>query len=334
MIITNNHGISLPLAVWLLHDDYDYVKDENYISATSLLKSTKQIILSKRIPYQEREADVVDFIAARFGHAIHDSIEKAWRVSGTSAMKRLGYPDHIADNLVINPTDDQIEANPNIIPVWIEQRAIKEITINGVVWKIGGKFDMVLDGRIFDTKTTSVYAYLKGSKDDDYSLQGGIYRWLNPEKITSDHIYIQFLFTDWQRAEARRNSNYPQHKALEYPVPLPSDDDVQDYVVGKIKELSRLWNSPEEHLPPCTDKELWRSDPQFKYYSDPAKANDPNSRSTKNFDNLAEANAFAAEKGKGVVVTKMGEPKACTYCPAFQACQQRKRYFTDDGEAL
>ena len=50
MIITNNHGISLPLAVWLLHDDYDYVKDENYISATSLLKSTKQIILSKRIP--------------------------------------------------------------------------------------------------------------------------------------------------------------------------------------------------------------------------------------------------------------------------------------------
>ena len=327
MIITNDHDISLPLAVWLLHDDYDYVKDENYISATSLLKSTKQIILSKRIPYSDRSADVVDFLAARFGHAVHDSIEKAWRMSGPAAMKRLGYPEHITDNLVINPTDEQLEENPNIIPVWIEQRAIKEVEINGKIWKVGGKFDMVLDGRLFDTKTTSVYAYLKGSKDEDYSLQGGIYKWLNPEKITSDHIYIQFLFTDWQRAESKRNPDYPKHKALEYPVPLPDMDAVENYVVGKIKELARLWNAPEDHLPDCTDKELWRSEPQFKYYSDPAKANDPAARSTKNFDNLAEANAFKAEKGKGVVVTKLGEPKACEYCPAFDICKQKDAYF-------
>ena len=303
------------------------MKDENYISATSLLKSTKQIILSKRIPYSDRSADVVDFLAARFGHAVHDSIEKAWRMSGPAAMKRLGYPEHITDNLVINPTDEQLEENPNIIPVWIEQRAIKEVEINGKIWKVGGKFDMVLDGRLFDTKTTSVYAYLKGSKDEDYSLQGGIYKWLNPEKITSDHIYIQFLFTDWQRAESKRNPDYPKHKALEYPVPLPDMDAVENYVVGKIKELARLWNAPEDHLPDCTDKELWRSEPQFKYYSDPAKANDPAARSTKNFDNLAEANAFKAEKGKGVVVTKLGEPKACEYCPAFDICKQKDAYF-------
>ena len=110
-------------------------------------------------------------------------------------------------------------------------------------------------------------------------------------------------------------------------MPLPSDADVEDYVVGKIKELSRLWDAPEDHLPDCTDKELWRSEPQFKYYSDPAKANDPAARSTKNFDNLAEANAFKAEKGKGVVVTKLGEPKACEYCPAFDICKQKDAYF-------
>ena len=70
MQITNNHEISLPMAVWLLHDEYDYIREENYISATSLLRSTKQIILSKRVPSEAREADVVDFLAARFGHAV------------------------------------------------------------------------------------------------------------------------------------------------------------------------------------------------------------------------------------------------------------------------
>ena len=330
MKITNTHGISLPLAVWLLHDDYDYVNEENYISATTLLKSTKQIILSKRVPYEEREVDVTDFLAARFGHAIHDSIEKAWRQSGVKAMKKLGYPDHIAENIKINPTDEEILSSTDIIPVWIEQRAVKEITLpNGTVFKIGGKFDEVIDGRLFDTKTTSVWTYLKGSKDEDYGLQGGIYKWLNPEKILSDHIYIQFIFTDWQRIMAKRDPNYPQHKAMEYPVPLPSMDEIEDFILRKVQELARLWNAPEESLPECTDKELWRNDPSYKYYSDPAKANDPNARSTKNFDNLTDANAFMREKGKGVVVTKLGEPKACEYCPAFNVCKQKDRYFAE-----
>ena len=31
---TNKDNVSLPLAVWLMHDDYDYDKRENVISAT------------------------------------------------------------------------------------------------------------------------------------------------------------------------------------------------------------------------------------------------------------------------------------------------------------
>ena len=123
--------------------------------------------------------------------------------------------------------------------------------------------------------------------------------------------------------------DYPQHKAKEYPVLLPSIEDSQDFVVSKLQELSRLWDAPEDKLPDCTDKELWRSDPQFKYYSDPEKAKDPSARSTKNFDSLAEAEAFKREKGKGVVITKLGEVKACNYCPAFEVCKQRNQYFAE-----
>lgn len=321
MRLTNIHGISLPLAVWLLHDDYDYIDDPKYISATSLLKSTRQLVLARRVEQSERELDISAFLASRMGSAMHDSIEKAWRVSGAKAMKKLGYPDKISENIVINPTEEQLRASNSIIPIWIEQRAFKEL--DG--YKIGGKFDMIIDGRLFDTKTTSVYSYLLGRKDDDYAMQGAIYRWLNPELVTSDHIYIQFIFTDWQKARARNDPNYPQTKALEYPVELPSLKETEDFIRAKLKELEKYWNAPDEEIPHCTDKELWRSDPVWKYYAD---ANKTNGRSTKNFDNKADAHAFMASKGgKGVVLEIPGEVKACEFCPAFSVCKQKDNYY-------
>lgn len=325
MKITNNTGISLPLAVWLLHDDYDYIKDKNYISTTSLLKSTKQIILSRRVPVEEREMDIAALLASRFGHAVHDSIEKAWRASGKQNMRRLGYPEHIVDNILIDPTPEEIKANPNAIKVLMETRAIKEIVVGGKTFKIGGKFDMVIDGRLFDFKTTSVYSYTMGDKNEDYSMQGSIYRWLNPEEITSEHIFIQFLFTDWQKVMARSNPEYPQNKYKEHPVELKSLMETEQFIHDKVLEISRLWDAPEEKLPECTDKELWRSAPKYKYYSNPDKTD---GRSTKNFDSLKEANDFwkGEKAGKGIVITVPGEVKACAYCAAYEICKQRTQY--------
>jgi hypothetical protein len=329
MQITNDNNMSLMMAIWLLHDEYDYQKGDNYVSATGLLKSTKQTILSKRVPPEENTADLTDFLASRFGTAVHDSIEKAWR-SGKlpKYMKQLGYPDNIANALVINPEQADFDKNPDLLPVWIEQRAIKEVTLaDGSVWRIGGKFDMVIASRLHDTKTTSVYAYIKRSKDDDHAMQGGIYRWLNPDKIEDDHVFIQFVFTDWQRSQAKQNPDYPQHKAVEQAILMPSVVDVETFIKEKVQELSRLWDAPEDKLPECTDKELWRSEPTFRYYSDPLKAKDPNAKSSKNFTDAALANAHLKEKGKGIVITKLGEAKACEYCHAFSVCKQKDAYF-------
>jgi hypothetical protein len=322
MKLTNIHGISLPLAVWLLHDEYDYIDDPRYISATSLLKSTRQLVLSKRVKKSDIEIDISTFLASRMGTAIHDSIEKAWRDSGQVAMKKLGYPPAVYENIVVNPTPEQMAANPSLIPVWMEQRAIREI--DG--YKIGGKFDMILQGRLFDAKSTSVYAYLLGRKDDDYAKQGGIYRWLNPELVTDDKIFIQFIFTDWQKGRAKGDANYPQTKAIEYPVDLPSLEETEKFISAKLSELDRYWNSPDEEIPFCTDKELWRSQPVYKYFSNPDKTD---GRATRNFDNdKAAAEAHLAEKGgKGVVIEKPGEVKACEYCPAFTICKQKDFYY-------
>lgn len=321
MKITNNYGISLPLAVWLLTDDYDYNDNPNYISATSLLKSTKQIVLSKRVASSDMEMDISDKIAAKFGHATHDSIENAWKQNPErlkKILKLLNLPEHICERIVHNPGDNYLAEHPDALPVYTEKRVNKDIA----GYTIGGKYDMVIDGHLFDYKTTSVYSFIKGNKDGDYALQGSIYKWLNPEIITDDFVYINFIFTDWQKAMTR-TEGYPPIKIMEHPVTLLSMAETEAFLIGKITELKSMWTKKEEDLPPCTDKELWRSEPQHKYYSDPTKTD---GRSTRNFDNLAEANAFFAEKGKGIVKTIPGEVKACGYCPAYPVCKQREQY--------
>lgn len=325
MKITNIHGISLPLAVWLLHDNYDYINDPNYISATSLLRPIKQIILAKKVLLEDKEMDVSERISASMGNALHDSLEKAWtNVEGRSnALRLLGYPSHVIDNLVVNPSDEYLVNNSNALPVWIEKRSFREVA----GYRVGGKLDLVIDGTLFDFKSTSVFTYLKSRKDEDYQLQESIYRWLNPKLITNEVAYINFIFTDWQKFMIRTVPDYPTVKLAEIPIKLLSEAETEQFVVNKLNQIVQHWNDPEEKLPPCTDKDLWRGDPEYKYYSDPEKAKDPTARSSKNFGtDKAGADAHCAEKGKGVVKTIPGQVKACAYCPAYTACKQKDQY--------
>lgn len=332
MRVTNNTGISLPMAVWLLHDEYDHIDMENYISTTSLMKPVRQIILANRIPPEKRTADVSEYVSRALGNSIHNAIEKAWEKGHERSLKLLGYPDDVIERIVVNPTEEQLRARNDIIPVYLEQRAFKELNIDGSVYTIGGKFDMVADGIVNDYKSTSVWSWIKGTKDDDYALQGSIYRWLNPDKITEDFIRINFIFTDWSAAMVRGTPNYPTNRVEHKDIPLLSMKQTEDWIRSKLSDLRRYMLTPEDQIPECSDEELWRSDPQYKYFSDPEKAKDPKARSTKNFDNLMDARNFQVEKGgKGVIITKLGEPKACGYCHAFDACSQKDRLGLNQG---
>ena len=92
---TNVSNIGLALAVWLAHDTYDNGADQhpgqNLISATSILKPTRQIVLAPRVPAEARQPDISERIAAQLGRAIHESIEIAWRVNHRPSLLALGY---------------------------------------------------------------------------------------------------------------------------------------------------------------------------------------------------------------------------------------------------
>jgi len=332
--ITNELDISLLLAVWLIDDNYDYEAgasfDKPYISVTTLMRPIKQIVLGRRVAPEEVTEDVADYISRGLGHTIHDGIEKAWTKNYARNLRKLGYPQNVIDLVRVNPTDEERKANPDIIPVYLEQRGYREF--NGFV--IGGKFDAVADGHVEDNKSTSAFSWLYGTRDEENQLQGSLYRWIDAARplpwITEDYIKVNYVFTDWQKSAAKQNPKYPQKRVEYKDIPLLSVEDTELFVRHKLSQLKKLGNAPESELPECTDEELWRSKPNYKYYADASKANVDGARSTKNFESLAEANKFMAEKGgKGIVKTVPGEVKRCPYCPGAPICQQRLRYFPE-----
>lgn len=309
---TNKDNVSLPLAVWLMHDDYDYDSRDNVISATALLKPIRALVLIDQHKGLDKTVDIMSLVSSRMGSAIHAIAEKAWtnRKNISKALEALQV-SNLDDKLVINP--DKVKEGE--IPIYVEQRHEKEIDD----YIISGKYDLIVDGTVSDYKSTSVWSYIFDSNALKYTQQASIYKWLAPDRITDNNVHIQYIFTDWSAAQAMRDSSYPQTRVLTKEYPIWSTEQTKFFISEKIKLLKQYKDSPQEDLPECNKEELWESETKYKYYKNPAKM----ARATKNFDTLNEANVrLASDGGVGTVVTVPGEVKACRYCEVSDVCKQ------------
>lgn len=308
---TNNKGISLPMAVWLANDSYAHDSRPNVISVSSMLKSTRQLVLRSRLKPGDSTEDLSMLIASRMGTAIHEAIEKAWVENYRESLAAIGYPAKIIDRLRINP--ETVEKGD--IPIYLEGRTEREV--GG--WIVSGQYDMICDGFITDVKSTGVSTYLKKYKDEDYILQCSLYRWLNQDKVTREQLKIQYLFKDWSLIESFRNKDYPPLPLLEYTLPLMSIHDTERFVQDKFTELAKYWSVPEAELPKCTNKELWIRDAKWKHY---ATISSKRASPGGTFDTKHEAQAFMLNKGKGIIKEVTGTPMACLYCDVKNKCSQ------------
>lgn len=321
----NENNISLSLAVYLATDEYDHSSDPTEFSATGLLRPLKQLILANRLPETVEPTDISSLVSSRLGTSIHSGIEKAWATNYKQAMFDLGYPSSVIDRVVVNP--DPTKLPKDCIPVYQEIRTKKQLG----KWIISGKFDFVADGRLEDFKSTKVYSYIAGSNNEKYRMQGSIYRWLNPEIITNPEMAIQYIFTDWNSMQATINADYPKSAMLEQKFTLLPVAEVEQYITSKIRLVEQYKDSPEDAIPRCTDEDLWRRAPVWKYYKNPAST----ARSTKNFDTAGEAHTRLAEdKYVGSVVEVKGEVIACKYCSALSICKQKDEYILNDSLKL
>ena len=311
---SNQTNLPLPIAAWLAHDTYD--RSEAGLSATTLMRPIRQTILTKRLPPGEGTVDVSGMIKSRIGTAIHDAIERTWTdPSLADTLTALGVPQKAINRIKVNH-DPETFTGPTI-PIYLEKRSSREVF--GV--KVTGKFDFIADGRVHDFKTTSTYAWTSGNKDEDYILQGSIYRWLNPDIITDDRMSIIFIFMDWNKNRYLSDrEKYPHSQIISREFELLPEAEVQRFVEHKVQRLIACENLPESELPLCTDKDLWRKEDSFKYYSNPASTG----KSTKNFSSMYEANKYFIEKGsKGRIDVVKGQVTACLYCSAFTLCSQK-----------
>ncbi len=310
---TNRTKIPLSVALWLATDFYDgNSSDPNTFSVTTLLKTTRQIILTRRL--EHTVIDVADLIAASVGTSFHDAIETAWRNHKIKdVLLQLGFSAESINRIKINPTEPTKEGD---IVVWLEQRIYRKIG----KYTISGKFDFIGDGILEDHKSTSVYNWMNGNMDEKYRMQGSIYRWIAPDKITKNTMKINFLFTDWKRVE-RYKQNYPKNKIDNKSYELIPMVAVETFLTNKLQEIENNLLKPESELPECTDDELWRGKPVYKYYTNPMKM----ARSNGNFDTYQEAMLHQASKGVGIVKEVKGKARACLYCSAFAVCTQKDR---------
>ena len=301
------------MAVWLGSNDYDLEPKEKLISATSLLKSTRQNILSKRIEASgNAQVDVMDLFASRWGTALHEAVEKAWvNDSGRiSVLRQLGIPQKVCDRVKVNPgTLEQGE-----IGMWLELRTERELE----GWTVSGCADIILDGAVHDIKSTSVNMMDSGKKDQDYILQLSIYKWLNPDKVTKDIGYIEFILRDWSPLQASINPSYPQTPIIQKELQLLPNNQIEEYIRTRIIELEKHADTDEELLPECNDKELWMNTPKWQYFGSVGAK-----KASKNFNTHQEALSYQLQKGKGFVKEKKSKAAACRYCAASPSCTQR-----------
>lgn len=303
-MLTNKLNIHPVIAVWLANDTYDYVNDPNYFSATSMLMSTRQAVLSKRLG--SAEVDISTLVATSRGSAIHTAIEQAWTDNLQANLNKL---NGFLDLGTVSVNKDE----PANTTVYLEKRSFREFE----GFKIGGKFDMVFNGQLQDFKTTSTATYVSGSRDKDYILQCSIYAWLNRDIITEPTFNIHYIFNDWSMARTSE-SGYPQCPVITKTYELLSDEQVEDILRAKLSAIREYAEAPEEFIPMCTDEELWIRPGKYKYYADATKT-----RATKVFDNELEAMQFQASKGgKGIVKYVPGEAMRCKYCPCSSICSR------------
>lgn len=320
MKYTNDRNLPLSLSVWLATDNYTGGSpDPKTISATTLLKPIKEIVLSTMHPVKVKP-DIADLRAARTGTAVHSSISQAWTnsMSRMEALLSLGYPAKTAQNLRVNP-DVHDEAYYN---VYVEQRTTRKLA----GWTITGEFDFHSEETFQDFKNTSVYSYTSGVNDKKYIAQMSIYRWLFPNLPSNGTGMIHFLFSDWKASNSYQD-NYPTSDIANKTYRLWDTNHTERWISNRLQLIDQAINGyPDQTtMPTCGNEETWTSASTFKYYSKVGAV-----KATKVCGSAMEAFTMLQDKGCGEVREFKGNPMYCSnYCSAREICEQVKGVTTD-----
>jgi hypothetical protein len=285
MKITNKLG--LPSAfVNLAASEYTYTPKR--YSVTSLLKPTRELILSRRY-HSLIEQDVSEMIWLLFGKAVHYILE------------------HHADK------DEYAEMR------------VSHTLENG--YTISGIIDLYSErtARIVDYKTASVYKVILGDFAD-WRGQAMLYGWILHKmgKPIKEAVFYAILKDHSKRAYKQakfRGEKYPEKPVHSVHFRITKKDiyDTEQILIAKMEEIIRCEQLSDSALPACTPEERWATPEKWAVYKTEKAA-----RATRLFDSEHEAQKHAAENDCKRIEFRPGESRRCEYCSAAQFCDFAK----------
>lgn len=201
-----------------------------------------------------------------------------------------------------------------------EERLFKEI--DGVT--ISGQIDLQheRDGGVVitDYKFTSAWAVM--SDKPEWEQQLNVYRWL-VETVKGnrvDALNICALIRDFSRHDNREG--YPAAPIQMISIPMWDLNYTEEFVRRRLDAHrdAKVAHDFGDALPECSPEERWQSETVYAVKREGRKT------AIRVFKDLEEANQLA-EKEKGYVETRPGEPKRCTgnFCGVAQWCSQFQR---------
>jgi hypothetical protein len=198
-----------------------------------------------------------------------------------------------------------------------EERIFTEI--DGVV--ISGAIDLqqVVDGGvvIIDYKFVKAWSVKQGKSD--WETQLNIYKWLveSVKRVPVKGLQICAIIKDYAPYDV--SEGYPEAEAIMIDVPMWDAVKTEAYVRQRLDmhRHARMAQDFGEELQPCSDEERWMTETVYATKKEGRKS------AIRLFKTIEEATELA-EKEKGYVETRKGEPKRCTgdFCGVSKWCSQ------------
>jgi hypothetical protein len=170
---------------------------------------------------------------------------------------------------------------------------------------------------LIDYKFTSAWAVMQ--RKEEWHQQLNMYKWLvetvKRKKVIG--LKICALVRDFSRHETKEG--YPKAPIEIVDIPMWDIVKTEAYVRERLNlhRDAKVAADFGDDLPPCSDEDRWQSETTYAVKRDGRKT------AIRVFKSIDEATALA-EKEKGYVETRLGEPRRCTgnYCGVAEWCEQ------------
>ena len=278
MIITNKTNLPAPF-VRMAQSDYEPTPKR--YSATTLLKPVREILLKRRHD-KALTQDCSEMIWLLFGQAVHQILEKYGTGRNEFTEERLSYT--------------------------LENG----YTVSGII----DFYDMEKE-EVVDYKTASVWK-VKFRDFTEWKRQGLIYAWLlwkNGLPVKTVKFYA--ILKDHNVREAKLKSDYPKLPIVEVKFNVTEGrlQAVDEFIRGKIDELIKYEDAPDDELPLCSPEDRWNEGDKYAVMKNGRKT------ALRVLDSKEEAEKYKAENGGDYIELRRGTDKKCIdYCLCCEKC--------------